>query len=284
MRYSSSPTSPPSASSAALRFDANLNWLFTEVAFERRFDRAAQAGFRAVEYPAPYDYSPSQLTRYLRDAGLRQVLINSPAGPAGAPKRHGSACIPALSAKFRDGLLRALEYATDLDATVIHVLGGVRPDDVSADAAFACYVANIAWAADQAAGTGVTLVLEAVNQRDAPGFVLESIDQAAAVVRAIGSPHLALLFDIYHCQVGQGDLTTRLRELLPLTAHIQVADVPARTEPGTGEIAWEHIFAEIAALGYAGWIGCEYRPAGDTVQGLGWLRRLAAGLAPGGSP
>jgi hydroxypyruvate isomerase len=259
----------------SLRFDANLNWLFTEVAFEKRFEQAAQAGFRAVEYPAPYGYSPAVLNKYLRDAGLRQVLINSPAGPVGSPDHHGSACIPDLTATFRDGLLRALEYATGLDTTVIHVMGGVRPDDVSRDAAFATYVTNIAWAAGQAEGTGVTLVLEAINQRDAPGFVLQSIDQAAAVVRAVASRHVGLLFDVYHCQVGQGDLTTRLRELLPLTAHIQVADPPARTEPGTGEIAWEHIFAEIGAAGYAGWIGCEYRPAAGTAEGLGWLRRFA---------
>jgi hydroxypyruvate isomerase len=271
-------------SSSPLRFDANLKWLFTEVEFEQRFDRAAQAGFRAVEFPAPYEYPSSVLNKYLRDAGLRQVLINSPAGPEDSPDRHGSACIPALTAKFRDGLLRAVEYATDLGATVIHVMGGVRPDEVSSDAAFATYVANVAWAADQAAGTGVTLVLEAINQRDAPGFVLQSIDQAADVVRAVGSPHVALLFDVYHCQVSRGDLTTRLRELLPLTGHIQVADVPDRTEPGTGEIAWGHIFAEIGNAGYAGWIGCEYRPAADTAGGLGWLRRFAGPTAPAGRP
>jgi hydroxypyruvate isomerase len=156
----------------------------------------------------------------------------------------------------------------------VHVLGGIRPDGISPDLAFATYTANLAWAAEQAAGLPVTLVLEAINRRDVPGFVLGSLEQAAAVVHAVGSERVRLLFDIYHCQVGQGDVTTRLETLLPLVAHVQVADAPRRTEPGTGELAWDFVFGTLRRLGYPGWIGCEYQPVAGTVDGLGWRERF----------
>jgi len=196
------------------------------------------------------------------------------AGAADSPGRNGWACIPDRVQEFRTGLLEALEYAVALDAGLVHVLGGIRPADVSRDHAFATYVGNIAWAAEQAASAGVRLVLEAINQRDAPGFVLDSVEQTADVVRAVGGDHVGVLFDVYHCQVTEGDLTTRFRELFPHIAHVQVADVPARTEPGTGEIAWAFVLGAIRALGYDGWIGCEYRPANGTVPGLSWLQEF----------
>lgn len=263
--------------SGALRFDANLGWLFTEVAFERRFDLAARAGFTAVEYSSPYGRPAGTLRRRLDDAGLRQILINSPTGERGTPTGYGTACDPDRSAEFRDGLLSALDYATALGATVIHVPAGIRPDGVPRDEAFSRYVANLAWAAERAAASGVVLAVEAINQRDAPGFILESIEQAAGVVRALRPLPVGLMFDVYHCQVSQGDLSTRLRTLLPLIAHIQVADAPDRGEPGTGEIGWAHLFALIRSLGYEGWIGCEYRPRGATVDGLGWRDTYGAG-------
>ena len=257
-----------------LRFAANLGWLFTEVPFEQRFERAADAGFSAVEYSSPYPYPPEALRKRLDDAGLQQILINAPTGEPGTPTGYGTACQPERLAEFRDGFRRALDYAGALGARVIHVPGGIRPPDVSRDHAFARYVANIGWAAEQADGTGVVLTLEAINQRDAPGFILESIEQAAAVVRALRPLPVALQFDFYHCQVSQGDLATRLRALMPLVAHIQVADAPRRNEPGTGEIGWPFLFGLIRALDYPGWIGCEYRPAGGTVDGLGWREAL----------
>jgi hydroxypyruvate isomerase len=257
------------------RFDANLHWLFTELPFEARFEAAARAGFTGVEYPAPYAYPARTLKRRLDDAGLEQVLINSPAGAPDSPYGYGYACIPERTSEFREGFLSALEYAVALDADVIHVLGGTRPPDVAKAHAFSTYVTNIAWAAEQAASTDVTLVLEAVNQRDAPGFILESLDEAASVVKAIGGDHLGLLFDVYHCQVTEGDITTRLRELFGLIAHVQVADCPDRAEPGTGEIGWAYVFAQLEALGYEGWVGCEYAPKGDTVEGLAWRERYA---------
>src|SRR5581483_5031211 len=138
---------------------------------------------------------------------------------------------------------------------------------------------NIAWAAEQAKPAGVKLALEAINQRDVPGFFLRTQEQGAAVIAAVGAEHVGLQLDIYHCQVAQGDVTRRLEKLMPLIAHMQVADVPGRNEPGTGEIAWEHIFRTIARLGYTGWIGCEYRPAQSTKAGLGWRSRHASGKA-----
>lgn len=256
-----------------LRFAANLHWLFNELPFMQRFDAAAAAGFRAVEYPAPYGFSADELRRHLDDAGLDQVLINSPTGAPDSPTRYGSACIPELVKEFREGFDRALEYAGALGSRLIHVVGGICPDDVDRSRAFAQYVANIAWAAERSAGSGVHLVLETINQRDAPGFVLESQQQAAGVVQAVGRDNVGLLFDIYHCQVGQGDVTRTLHELLPFVSHIQVADPPSRTEPGTGELGWDFVFDRIRSFDYTGWIGCEYRPAHETVEGLRWRDR-----------
>lgn len=261
--------------STPLRFDPNLKWLFTELPFEQRFDAAAKAGFRAVEYADPYPYSPDQLKKWLADADLEQILINSPAGAADGPGRNGWACVPDRVKEFRDGFSSALEYAVALDSDVIHVLGGIRPPEVSKARAFATYVTNIGWATEQASSTNVTLALEAINHRDAPGFILDSLGEAASVVRAVGGDHLGVMFDVYHCQVTEGDVTTRLRELFPLIAHVQVADVPSRTEPGTGEINYDFVFEQITSLGYDGWIGCEYRPANGTLEGLSWCDKYS---------
>lgn len=258
----------------ALRFNANLGWLFTDLPFEHRFEAAAGAGFAAVEYASPYEYSPHVLRKWLSDTGLQQILINTPTDPSIPAIASGLACLPGYRSQFRDGIRRALDYAIELDAHIVHVQGGIRPSGVSIDRAFATYVSNITWAVEQAAATAVTFVLEPINQRDAPGFVPGSYEQGAAVVEAIGPHHLGLLLDIYHCQIGGGDLARRLQTLMPLTSHIQIADVPHRNEPGTGEIAWDFVFDQISALGYAGWIGCEYRPATSAVPGLAWRQRF----------
>lgn len=260
----------------ALRFDANLKWLFTELPFEARFDAAAEAGFRGVEYSSPYEYDADRLLTRLRDAGLTQVLINTPSGEPGTVGRSGYACLPDHVPEFREAALRALDYATALGSSFIHLMGGARPEHVRWDRAYAQFVANAAWAAEQAAGTGVTFLLEAQNRRDAPGFVLDSIEQAASIVEAVGDPHLGLMFDVYHCQVTQGDVTTRMRTLFPLIRHIQIADPPLRSEPGSGEINWHTVFGELIALGYSGWIGCEYRPLDGTVPGLSWMERYGS--------
>jgi hydroxypyruvate isomerase len=265
--------------SSTLRLDANIKWLFTELPFERRFDAAAKANFDGVEYASPYEYSPTTLRKLLDDAGLKQVLINTPAGAVGSPTQSGAACIPDAVVEFRAGVCQAIEYAEILDADVIHVMAGICPPAVSMDYAFSTYVANMAWAREEVRSTGITLAIEVLNQRDAPGFVLTSIEQAAAVVQALEGDHIGLLFDLYHCQVSQGDLTVRLRSLMPFIAHIQIADVPNRNEPGTGEIGWEHVLQEIRMLKYPGWIGCEYRPVASTLEGLSWRERFLRPVA-----
>lgn len=258
-----------------LRFDANLKWLFTELPFERRFDAAAAAGFEAVEYASPYEHRASRLVSLLRDAGLHQVLINTPLGEPGTPERAGIACFPDQVPQFRDGVLSALEYAVELRCDFVHVVGGIRPEGVSHDRAIARYIANVGWAAEQARGTGVRLVLEMQNQVDSPGFVLESEQQAADVVDAIGDPTVGLLLDFYHAQRQGGNLLDTATAVWPAVLHIQIADPPARTEPGTGEIAWPAVFGMLRERGYEGWIGCEYRPVTSTEAGLGWRKELA---------
>ena len=255
-----------------LRFCANLGFLFGEVPFPERFDAAARAGFTGVEYAAPYDYPASELRARLIGAGLAQVLINSPAGNRAAGER-GMACLPGREAAFRDGVAQALDYATALDCNLVHVMAGVPPQDLAANTAAALYAANLAWAAEKALAAGVRLVIEPLNPRDAPGYLLRTQEQGAAIVAAIGRDRLGLQFDIYHCQTAQGDVTRRLEALMPVIDHIQLADVPGRHEPGTGEIGWEYVFRRIDALGYAGWIGCEYNPLSDTVAGLTWRQR-----------
>ncbi|WP_236796990.1 hydroxypyruvate isomerase family protein [Amycolatopsis sp. GM8] len=259
----------------SLRFAANLKWLFTEVPFVERFDAAARAGFTAVEYASPYEYEARQLRALLDNAGLEQILINTPMGPAGSPTRSGYACFPDLVGEYRDGVLRGLAYATALGAKFLHIVGGIVPDGVSADRAFARYVANIAWAAEQARGTGIRLLLEAQNQRDAPGFVLTSQARAAAVVEAVGDDIAGQLLDFYHTQIDEGDLIRTFERYRDTVLHLQVADVPGRHEPGTGEIAYATLFRVIESSGYDGWIGCEYRPATDTAAGLTWMKEYS---------
>lgn len=259
-----------------LRFDANLKWLFTEVPFVQRFDAAARAGFTAVEYATPYGHPARQLRRFLDEAGLEQVLINTPMGSPGSPTQSGYACLPELVGEYRDGVLLGLEYATTLGSPFLHVVGGIVPTGVTRERAFARYVANIAWAAEQARGTGIRLLLEAQNTRDAPGFVLTSQAQAAAVVEAVGSDVTGLLLDFYHAQVEEGDLVRTFETHRNITLHLQVGDVPDRHEPGTGEIAYANLFRIIESSGYAGWIGCEYQPASVTEAGLTWLKEFTA--------
>lgn len=261
-----------SRSTDGLRFAANLKWLFTEVPFLERFDRAAAAGFRGVEYASPYEHAPAALARRLADAGLSQALINTPMGSEGSEGRRGLACVPSLRPEFEQGIRLALEYAAALDCGIVHVVAGIRPEGVSDDRAFAEYLRNVAWAAELAAQCGVTLVLEAQNRQDAPGFLLDSQNRAAAVVEAIGSAHVRLLFDVYHAQMSEGNLSESFRSLLPLIAHVQIADVPGRHEPGSGEIDYGHLFSVIEHSSYRGWIGCEYAPREGTESGLVWMK------------
>lgn len=255
------------------RFCANLGFLFPELPFLDRFAAAAKAGFAGVEFASPYEYPAAELRARLDGNGLTQVLINTPAGDRAKGER-GFACLPGREDTFRDGLGQALDYAAALQCRLIHVMAGVPPKELAYETALALYVQNLAWAAERAPAAGAKLVIEPLNPRDAPGYLISTQEQGAAIVAALGHDRLGLQFDIYHCQSAQGDVTRRLEMLLPVIDHMQLADVPGRHEPGTGEIAWDFVFRRIDELGYAGWLGCEYAPLGDTAAGLAWLRRF----------
>jgi hydroxypyruvate isomerase len=240
--------------------------------------RGARRGV-GVEYASPYDYPAAELRTRLKAAGLTQVLINSPAGNRAAGER-GMACIPERAAVFRDSIHQAVDYAAALDCKLVHVMGGAPPREVAYDTAAALYAANLAWAAEQALSGGINP--GTVRKSRPPGgaqparrarHILRTQEQGAAIVAAIGRDRLGLQFDIYHCQTAQGDVTRRLETLMPVIDHMQLADVPDRHEPGTGELGWDYVFRRIDELGYIGWVGCEYNPVGDTVRGLAWRER-----------
>ncbi|WP_396916326.1 hydroxypyruvate isomerase family protein [Mycolicibacterium sp.] len=261
---------------APLKFCANLKWLFTEVPFEARFTAAAEAGFAAVEYASPYPYPPAVLHGLLRDAGLTQILINTPTASPGSPGDAGTAGLPGAERVFRSDIHRALDYAGALDCRLVHVMSGTRPAGLSRDRVFGTLLDNLSWAAEQAAQGGVRLVIEAINHGDRPGYLLETQEEAAAVVEAIDTDHLGVLFDVYHCAVTQGDVVTRLQTLDPWIFHVQVADIPQRGEPGTGEMKWEPIFEQLRRSRHDRWIGCEYQPTVSTALGLDWLAKFGA--------
>ncbi|GAC1341213.1 MAG: hydroxypyruvate isomerase family protein [Acetobacteraceae bacterium] len=256
-----------------MRLCANLSMMFNEVGFLDRFEAAARAGFKGVEYLFPFEHPAAEIRARLDANGLEQVLFNAAPGDWAAGER-GTASLPGRQAEFREGIKRSLEYAHALGNRLLHCMAGIPGRDVPAATAAAVYAANLSWAAEQAAAAGVKLVIEPINHRDMPGFHLNTMAQGAAVIEAIGRDRVGLQFDVYHCQVTEGDVTKRMEALLPIIAHMQIADVPARHEPGTGEIGWEYVFKMIDSLGYRGWVGCEYRPAGETVAGLAWRNRF----------
>ncbi len=252
------------------RFAANLSMMFNEVPFLDRFAAARAAGFEAVEFLFPYEHPAAEIAARLRDNGLQQVLFNAPPGSWEAGER-GIASLPGRSEEFREGIRRALDYATELGCPRLHVMAGLKPAGVPHDTLTATYAVNLAWAAEECGRAGVKPIIEPINHRDIPGFFLNTTDQAAAVIQAIGPDRLGMQFDLYHCQITEGDVVKRVEKHLPLIAHMQVADTPGRNEPGTGEVNWPFVFSRIDALGFRGWIGCEYRPAGNTEAGLGWF-------------
>ena len=252
------------------RFAANLSMMFNEVPFLDRFALAAKAGFKGVEFLFPYEHPAAEIAARLKDNGLQQVLFNAPAGDFAKGER-GMAAIPGKQAAFRDSIKLALEYATTLACPRLHIMAGIKPEGVAHDTLTAVYGANLAYAAEECAKVGVKPIIEPINHRDIPGFFLNTTDQAAAIIAAVGPEKLGMQFDLYHCQITEGDVVKRVEKHLPLIAHMQVADTPGRHEPGTGEVNWPFVFKTIDALGFRGWIGCEYRPAGETLAGLSWF-------------
>ncbi|MFC0410493.1 2-oxo-tetronate isomerase [Roseomonas elaeocarpi] len=252
------------------RFAANLSLMFNEVPFLDRFAAARAAGFTAVEFLFPYEHPAAEIRSRLDGEGLELVLFNAPPGDWNNGER-GTSALPGRRAEFRENFPRALDYATALGCPRLHVMAGMAPAGVAPETLLAGFAANLDWAADRCAAAGVLPVIEPINHRDMPGYVLNTTDQGAAIIAALGADRVGLQFDLYHCQITEGDLCRQVEKHLPVIAHMQVADVPARHEPGTGEVNWPFVFERIDALGYRGWIGCEYRPAGGTVDGLGWF-------------
>lgn len=263
-----------------IRLAANLSMLFTEHDFLDRFAAAAEAGFRGVEYLFPYAHSPEDIKTALDEAGLEQVLFNLPPGDWEAGER-GLASLPGREAEFRDSVVEALRYAEALDCPRVHAMAGLLPPD--ADEAtrtdhHATYIDNLRFAAGEAARAGRELLIEPINTRDMPGFFLSRQAQAMAVLEEVNQPSLRLQFDLYHCQIMDGDLIKHLERQFDWIGHVQIAGVPQRHEPDVGEVHYPAIFDRLEALGYGGWVGCEYRPAAGTREGLGWGREH--GLAP----
>lgn len=270
------------------RFAANLSLMYTEYPFLNRFAAAAQDGFIGVEYLFPYEYTAAELRAHLNDNGLQQVLFNAPAGgatlgdvaSAWARGERGTASLPGREAEFRAGIALALEYAQTLGCPRVHVMAGLVPSGVEPARLQATYLDNLRHAAEQAAQAGVELLIEPINTRDMPGYYLTLQAQAHAAVQAVGAHNLRVQMDLYHCQIMEGDVTTKLRHYLPTGAvgHIQIAGVPERHEPDSGELNYPYLFDVIDELAYPGWIGCEYRPRGGarpgaTREGLGWIPR-----------
>jgi hydroxypyruvate isomerase len=248
---------------------ANLSMMFNEVPFLDRFAAASAAGFKGVEYLFPYDHEPQAVAGKLNAAGLAQALFNMPPGDWNAGER-GIASLPGREAEFAAGVDRALAYAEALSCPLVHPMAGFGASDDAR--AVDTYVANIRIAADRFAAAGRRIVLEPINHRDMPGYFLNTTAQAAVLIEKIDRPNVALQLDLYHAQISEGDLDKKIRALQPLTAHVQIAGNPARHEPNVGEVNYDYLLGVLDEIGYTGWIGCEYRPAGDTVAGLGWAK------------
>ena len=248
---------------------ANLSMMFNEVDFMDRFGAAAESGFRGVEYLFPYDYDKDDLRATLDQHGLVQVLHNLPAGDWDAGER-GIACHPDRVGEFQDGVGRAIKYAEALSCDQVNCLAGIAPTDVPTEILSKTFVSNLAFAAGELERAGITLLIEAINTRDIPGFYLQTTSQALGIVAEVGSENLKLQYDIYHMQIMEGDLTPTIEANLSMIQHMQLADNPGRNEPGTGEINYPFLFDAIDMMGYDGWIGCEYKPRTTTVEGLQW--------------
>lgn len=271
------------------RFAANLHYLFTEVPFLDRFRAAAEAGFRAVEFQVPYDYAPVELGARLNDNGLKMVLFDAPMGDWSAGDR-GLAAVPGRELEFRASLGRVVEYGQALGCDTVHLMAGVVGAGQDREKARRVYVENLRHAAEYLAPNGIAAVIEPINRKlgivqNGPsyttegmhGYFLNHTAQARAVIEEVGHANLLLHLDVYHMQMLEGHLAESLRDNLDILRHVQIAGVPGRHEPAIGEINFPFLFDLLDELGYAGWVGCEYRPANGTWAGLGWAQRYGIG-------
>jgi len=274
------------------QFAANLSMLYPELSFLDRFEAAAKDGFKAVEFLFPYAYAATELAARLRGHGLQQVLFNMPPGgldsegfqSAWHQGDRGTACVPGREAEFQAGLRHAIDYALKLGCPRVHTMVGILPSSVTAAHGQATLVSNLKWACQTASASGIDLLIEPINPKSIPGFFLNRQDHAHQILALVDEPHLKVQMDLFHCQIVEGDLTAKLESYLPTgkVGHLQIADVPHRHEPGTGELNWPYLFDLIDALSaqcaQTIWVGCEYIPADSRAQGtskgLAWMNQL----------
>lgn len=250
---------------------ANLSMLFTEVDFLDRFEQAAQAGFKAVEFLFPYAWPAQTIRERLDTNHLKLVLHNLPAGNWDAGER-GIACLPDRVEEFRRGVHTAIEYAQVLGVGQLNCLAGKAPAGVSPEVLKQTLVENLRYAATALKAAGLKLLIEPINHYDIPGFYLNYTAQAAAILDEVGADNAFIQYDLYHAQRMEGELANTVQKYLSRIAHIQLADNPGRHEPGTGEMNYRFLFDHLDRIGYEGWIGCEYKPATTTQAGLGWIK------------
>ncbi|AXI50490.1 MULTISPECIES: hydroxypyruvate isomerase family protein [unclassified Sulfitobacter] len=255
-----------------MKFSANLGFLWNDRPLPEAIRAARAAGFDAVECHWPYVIPADEVKAALDETGLRMLGLNTRRGDVDAGD-NGLSAIPGREAEAREAIDEAIAYATAIDTPNIHVMAGFA----AGDAARRTFVANLQYACDQAAPHGITILVEPLNKYDAPGYFLATTDQALAIIEAVGAPNLKLMFDCYHVQLMEGDLTHRIAALLPSIGHIQFASVPDRGAPDHGEINYDHLFRVISDLGYTAPLGAEYKPAGNTDDTLGWLNNRASG-------
>jgi hydroxypyruvate isomerase len=250
---------------------ANLSTLFKERPFLERFAAAAACGFRGVEYQYPYEWPAQDIAASARKAGVQVVLHNMPRGDAGRGE-HGTACLPGREQRFRDDLEVAIEYARAVGCPRLHCMAGIAPSGSDRETVHRTYVQNLKFAAQRLAREGMQVMIEPLSARTVAGCFLASSAQAAGVLEELAVDNALLQYDLFHMQIMEGNLAETLERLLARIGHIQLADVPGRHEPGTGEINFDFLMRHIDRIGYSGWIGCEYNPLGDTVQGLKWAQ------------
>jgi len=250
---------------------ANLSTLFPQLEFLDRFAAAARAGFRYVEYQYPYPWQPAEIAARARDAGVEVVLHNMPRGEAERGE-HGTACLPGREARFRDDLERAVEYARAAGCTRLHCMAGVAPPHADRAGLQAAYVANLKYAAGRLQAEGMQVLIEPLSARTVAGYFLTASAQAARTLDEVGAANVLIQYDVFHMQIMEGNLAATIERLLPRIGHLQIADVPGRHEPGSGEINFDFLLRRLDAIGYSGWVGCEYNPQGDTAEGLKWAK------------
>ena len=253
-----------------LRFAANIAWLFDELPFLDRFDAARAAGFTAVEFRSPYEHTPAQVAAALRDNGQQCILFNLPMGDR-ARGDFGLACRPGREEEFREGVARAIEYATVLGAPRVNCIAGLVHAGEDRARLERTLVENVRWAAAALAQAGVELLMEPVNDVDTPGYIVPRCRDVVRVIERVASAGFGLQFDLYHAAMMGDDLATTFDALRPHIRHIQFADAPGRGEPGTGKSPLGDMFARIAASDYPGWVSAEYRPTRETTRTLGWM-------------